>query len=168
MLDLLASSIRPGPPLSWQPPGGGRLAWLVAETATFLGEAERTAPDPLPAPSPEVAALPHGAEAGATSTGTAFYLGVRTLVTAQHVVADCSAVTLADGTALSLLASDADLDVAALMAPDPAPRWLSLADGKRVRLGERVHAAGLPLLQHRRHLDAPDQRKRQRPGRDRR
>jgi serine protease Do len=140
MLNLAASSIRPGPPLAWDLPEGGRLAWLVTETAGFLAEAERTRPD-LPPPPATASLQPDPANA---STGTAFYLAARTLVTAQHVIAGCSRITLADGAELTVLASDAELDVAALMAPDPAPRWLSLAAGGRLRLGQRVHAAGFP------------------------
>ena len=53
-------------------------------------------------------------------------------------------------------------------APARRRRWLSLAAARRPRLGQRVHARGLPLLQHRRHLAAPDRRQRQRAGRRRR
>ena len=52
-----------------------------------------------------------------TTTGTAFYLGARTLVTAGHVVAACDRVSLADGTELAVVATDSALDVAALAAP---------------------------------------------------
>ena len=52
-------------------------------------------------------------------------------------------MTLADGRPLAVLATDRDLDVAALRAPAPGRRWLALSGG-RPRLGERVHAAGFP------------------------
>jgi S1-C subfamily serine protease len=140
-LSLVAGSIRPGPPLTWDLPEHGAMARLVTETEGFVAGAERARPDlPTLAP-PAAAALP---QPGAASTGTAFYLDARTLVTARHVIGDCARVTLAGGTELTLLAEDAELDVAALMAPDPAPRWLSLAEGAGVRLGQRVHAAGFP------------------------
>jgi serine protease Do len=77
------------------------------------------------------------------STGSGFYLGPDILVTAEHVVAACASVTLADGRPVEVLATDRALDVAALRAPAPARRWLSLAE-RRPRLGQRVHAAGFP------------------------
>ena len=122
--------------MPWDLPGGGRLSLIVGETAGFLDKADQSR-----APRPTAAALPGGD--GNASTGTGFYVGARILVTAQHVVDQCPQLALADGTALSLIAADPDLDVAALMAPDRAPSWLSLADG-RLRLGQRVHAAGFP------------------------
>jgi hypothetical protein len=143
-LNLIASSIRPGRPLSWELPAGGQLSTLVSEIAGFVDEA-RAGIALLPAgPSvePRQAALPQ-ADDPLTSTGTGFYLGARILVTAQHVIAGCNRITLAGGAELSVVASDEDLDVAALYAPDPAPRWLSLASGD-LRLGQRVHAAGYP------------------------
>ena len=119
MAGSLASLTRPGT--------------LFAETDPLLGDA--------PA-GPRAAALPRS-EFGGTSTGSGFYLGDSTVVTAEHVVAGCARLTLADGRALELIASDPDLDVAALRAPGAASHWLSLAAGD-LRLGQRVHAAGFP------------------------
>ena len=130
LLALAAGSIRQGPPLPWDLPVSGRLTRLVSETAAFLDG------------SSEGLALPPAAEA--STTGTAFYLSARTLVTAEHVVATCTRVTLADGTGLDLLGADPELDVALLETPRAAPAWLSLAPGDRARLGQRVHAAGFP------------------------
>ena len=56
-LNLMASSIRPGPPLAWDLPAGGRLSALVSETATLFdpaGEEGSTA-------GPGAVALPRGA-----------------------------------------------------------------------------------------------------------
>lgn len=103
-------------------PGGGRAEGWVAAMPAMLP----------PEDAHEVA-----------STGTGFYLGPDILVTAEHVVAACASVTLADGRPLEVLATDPALDVAALRAPAPAARWLSLAQ-RRPRLGQRVHAAGFP------------------------
>ncbi|MFO1210171.1 MAG: serine protease [Amaricoccus sp.] len=141
-LDLIASSIRPGQPEPWDLPRGGRLSALVGETSALLGQADaRAAAHPTPAVlTPRAAGLP-GDEA--TSTGSGFYVSSRVVVTADHVVDGCPRVALADGTELTVVASDADLDVAALMTPERSRSWLSLASGK-VRLGQRVHAAGFP------------------------
>jgi S1-C subfamily serine protease len=128
-LALAAGSIRPGPPLPWDLPAHGRLARIVAATEAWVANGHGLA---VPA------------AADARTTGTAFYLGARTLVTAAHVVAGCGRVTLADGTGLALIAADPDLDIAALAAPRPGPAWLALADRARARLGQRVHAAAFP------------------------
>ena len=139
-LNLIASSISPGEPQPWDLPRGGRLSRLVSETSAFLDHdhAEETRPTPA-------ALTPHAvsADPASSSTGTGFYVGSRLVVTADHVVDGCPRVSLADGTELTVVASDADLDVAALMAPDRSRSWLTLADGG-VRLGQRVHAAGFP------------------------
>ncbi len=141
-LNLVAHSIRPGRPLPWDLPQGGRLSGLVSATEDFLQEAGgKLADGQTPEPAPAPAAVE--GEIGTSSTGTGFYLGARTVVTADHVIAGCNRVTLADGTGLTLIAADPDLDVAALMTPDRARHWLSLATG-RLRLGQRVHAAGFP------------------------
>jgi serine protease Do len=135
-MGLVAASIRPGSPDRWELPPGGRLSRLIAD-AIAPEPGQDTALPPAPG-----AGAPVGAGAG--STGTGFYLGPRTLVTAAHVVEGCARVALADGGDLDLVASDAELDIAVLAAPSPAPRWLSLAPGRAARLGQRVHAVGFP------------------------
>lgn len=136
-LALAAASVTPGRPMPWALPEGGVLTGVVAEARAFLAiEAGATRPRPA------VTALP--ATDAAATTGTGFYLDARTIVTADHVVSGCARLTLADGSALSVLARDPDLDVAALGAARPARRWLSLAAAAPARLGQRVHAAGFP------------------------
>lgn len=154
MLNLAAGSITSGEPAPWLMPQHGRLAAIVAAATDYLqsfgpADAPVALPQPIAAFNPSPLAIPRMAslpavDAVAPSTGTGFYLDPRTVVTAAHVVADCRRVTLADGAELTLIASDADLDVAALVAPRPSSRWLSLADGTRTRLGQRVSAAGFP------------------------
>ncbi len=148
-LTLAAASIRPGQPLPWDLPADGRLTRLVTATAALLGEPEAGSgggSGPRPAALPGVGGatpLPSADFAG-TSTGTGFYLGAETLVTAEHVVSGCARVTLADGRDLAIIAADPDLDVAALRAPAAAAgHWLTLAGGE-LRLGQQVHAAGFP------------------------
>ena len=113
----------------------------MSETSALLDRPRRAAPPRTharrrwprgPAPRDEV-----------SSTGTGFYVVARILVTAHHVVDGCPRVSLADGTELSLVASDPALDIAALMAPDRRAQ-LAVARRRRVRLGQRVHAAGFP------------------------
>ena len=53
VLNLVASSIRPGPPDPWDVSGRGRLGEILSETATFL-----EASDAITVPAPEVTSLP--------------------------------------------------------------------------------------------------------------
>jgi S1-C subfamily serine protease len=79
-----------------------------------------------------------------TASGTGFYLGARTIVTAEHVIAGCTRLTLPDGGPLAVVAADRALDVAVLTAPRPSPVWLTLAPPRGLRLGQRIHALGYP------------------------
>lgn len=140
-LRLAAASIHAGRPEPFELPAGGRLARLIADAAVPVG------PPATPARfDADITALPPG-DAGngfdSGGTGTGFYIAPRLLLTAAHVVADCDAPGLADGTPLEWLASDEALDVAVLRAPRRAARWLSLADDP-LRLGQRVYAIGFP------------------------
>lgn len=123
----------------WRPAPNGTLAAAVAGTAR-LGRALAVPPVPTPA----AVRLPDAD--GTQATGTGFYVSDRVLVTADHVVAGCSRVTLKDGTELALLAADADRDVAAFAAPAPASAWFGLGAPAAPRLGQRVHAAGFPYF----------------------
>lgn len=150
-LRLAAASLHPGAAEPWDLPEGGVLTRLLVATAALIGS-EPTAAAPTASATlasdygAAIAATPALAErddAAVASTGSGFYLGPRVVVTADHVVAGCASLSLADGTPVELVAADPALDVAALRTPRPARRWLSLADGT-LRLGQRVHAAGFP------------------------
>ena len=132
-LTLAAASIRPGQPLPWDLPEDGRLVRLVTAAEAFAASVGLGEPP----------AAPSVAGSAGTSTGTGFYLGAETVVTAEHVVAGCARVTLADGRPLEVVATDPDLDIAALRAPGAARRGLTHAGGE-LRLGQQVHAAGFP------------------------
>jgi S1-C subfamily serine protease len=153
-LNLIAASIRPGPPEVWDLARGGRLERLTELTLKLIEESW-TPPEPVPAPLPEnvarapVAAAPPVTAAVAppaapTASGTGFYLGARTIVTAEHVIAGCAHLTLPDGSALAVAAVDPALDVAVLTSPRPSPVWLTLAPPRGLRLGQRIHALGYP------------------------
>ncbi len=152
-LALTAASLRRGAALTWDMPADGQLAALVDAAIVFLAAAPN-GPDAAAAEA-EPATVAFGPDVGAAQAlppqpeamqgaGTGFYLGERLIVTAEHVIAGCAAVTLADGRPLELVGSDADLDVAALAAPAPAPAWLSLGGAETPRLGQPVHALGFP------------------------
>lgn len=143
--NLIAASVSPGEATPWDLPEDGLLAGFVAGTFDRLAGAEAR-PTPVAAPRPTAEAEDETDAEEMLSTGSGFYLGPRLLVTAAHVVEGCGRLALADGTALELLATDGDLDVAALRAPAPAPAWLRLATGDEIRLGQRVNALGYPYF----------------------
>lgn len=145
MLNLMMSSIHPGRPLPWDLPDGGILTGLVADALAFLDGVEQ----PGDAPGPQAVSRfgDRPGDGDAPGTGTGFYMGARVIVTALHVVEGCSRITLRDGAPLELLAADAELDVAALSAPEPGPGWLTLSAAPVVRLGQPVHALGFPYYQ---------------------
>jgi serine protease Do len=133
-LNLIRASIAAGAPAGWELPEGGLLETVIRDTLDLFGE-------PGEASAAGTAALP---ALPAEASGTGFYVNRHVLVTASHVVAGCGRVGLPDGTELTLLAHDSDLDIAALMAPEPSRSWLSFSPGDRARLGEKVHALGFP------------------------
>lgn len=142
-LALITASIRPGRPLGLELPADGQLADLVALTEMLLVDLERNPSPAVAQAAPAPVAVPVPAFAPAR-TGTGFYVGPRTLVTAAHVVSGCAQVERADGEALDLVAADLDLDLAVLTAPDPAPVWLGLSLATEARLGQRIQALGYP------------------------
>ena len=159
----------PRPAGPWDLPQGGRLSSLVSATAAFLDEA-RGGMAPLPAvvaapAQPSLAALP-GADTAVSSTGTGFYVGSADARHRPHVIADCDRILLADGAELSIVASDPDLDVAALYAPPGAA--LALASPRATCASASACTPPATPTTHRRHLAEPDRRQRQRAGRRRR
>jgi serine protease Do len=90
-----------------------------------------------------------------TSSGTGFYINRDYLVTAAHVVEGCVRMELSDATALEVVRSEPDLDLAVLKVPgDPAVLfepgesdvWLELSPQLDAKLGETVTALGFPYL----------------------
>lgn len=77
-------------------------------------------------------------------SGTGFYIAPTTLVTAAHVIEGCSAVGMADGTALEILAADSSLDVAVLGGATDTGAWLKLSALEVPKLGETVTTLGYP------------------------
>ena len=93
---------------------------------------------PAEAPRPKVSGTLKG-------TGTGFYIAPTTLVTAAHVIEGCTAVGMADGTALEIIAADPSLDVAVLGgASDAGDAWLKLSALEVPKLGEAVTVLGYP------------------------
>jgi len=144
---FVTASIRPGPPPGLDLPAGGWLARTVGLVETLLVDLARGAVPPPDGHSPGAAPVATAAIVpvpAPTRTGTGFYVGPRTLVTAAHVISGCDLVTRADGAPLALIAADPALDLAVLAAPDPAPVWLGLSLEAEARLGQRIQALGYP------------------------
>lgn len=131
------------------------------DTATATGpEGLGTAPGgpaPIRAPdgqSPTEPGLPKVATVAETprpkvsgtikGSGTGFYIAPTTLVTAAHLIEGCSAIGMADGTALEILAADPSLDIAVLGGATDTGAWLKLSALEVPKLGEQVTTLGYP------------------------
>ncbi len=77
-------------------------------------------------------------------SGSGFYIGPTTLVTAAHVVEGCRAVAMSDGTPLDIVAADSTLDVAVLTGATDAGAWLKLSALEVPKLGETITVLGFP------------------------
>ncbi|WP_179378275.1 S1 family peptidase [Jannaschia marina] len=95
-------------------------------------------------PEPEAPRVTTTSEPRIVSSGTGFYIGPGDVVTAAHVVAGCSRLTLEDGTPLTPIASDTGLDLAVLGSGARSPDWIEIAGDIPVRLGAGVTAIGFP------------------------
>lgn len=128
--------VMPGQGMAQPGPGGG-LAAL---------------PQSKPPPLPRVASAPGGPRPGprqAVSSGTGFVVAPRAVMTNQHVVQGCSAMTarLPDGRDIqaTVIASDERRDLALLRTDaDPGP-VLSFRRAADVRRGENIVTYGFPL-----------------------
>ncbi len=109
---------------------------------------DESGPLPLPGPDPEPGPAPEPDKPKVTGTimasGTGFYIGPTTLVTAAHVVDGCRAVAMIDGTPLEIINSDSSLDLAVLSGATDAGYWLKLSALEVPKLGEQVTALGYP------------------------
>lgn len=131
------------PPLGTPAPGGTEVAEGPAPVRA-PGTDEPPAATTEPPPT-EVAEAPKPKVSGTLkSSGSGFYIAPTTLVTAAHVIEGCSAVALADGTPLEIMAADATLDVAVLGGATDAGVWLKLSALEVAKLGEAVTALGYP------------------------
>lgn len=99
---------------------------------------------------PDVAALVLSEALELNATGTGFFINDQgNVITNQHVVEQCLAVTIAvNGETLisDLIISDADHDIAVLSTDRPQAHFARFNDSPRgERLGEEVMALGYPL-----------------------
>jgi S1-C subfamily serine protease len=141
LMNLMRASLRLGGTMRWDLPAGGRLEALIDATLD-LSERLDMATASASATPRTTRLTDEGAEVAASGTG--FFVTDRVLVTAAHVVGECAAIGLVDGTPLRLIAEDRALDVAALVSGPSRPAWLPLAPEAPARLGQQVHALGFP------------------------
>lgn len=153
-LNLVASGIRVGNPRDWQFPEDGVLYQVILQGAALAAAKEKeqsgSKADKSKSPEPETpaTATPETATpvlAGSpASTGTGFYINNTDIVTAEHVISDCARITTRDGTSLTLIDTDAGLDIAALTSPQRSKVWLAMSESVVPNLGQKVFAIGYP------------------------
>lgn len=141
-LAVIAGSIQRGRGEELGLPPGGVLAGLMRPAAAAAPPASARPASPV-APPPAA-----GSDAldRARGSGTGFYLNATDLLTASHVVHDCAGLSLQDGTPLTVVADDPDLDLAVITGSGRATGWLRLRLGPAPVLGEPVTALGYPYL----------------------
>lgn len=141
MLHAISSSIHYGAPRSWDIPKNSLLDRVIKQGLTVIREKNTPTESPPGSntykPSPNNKNIP-------TSIGTAFYINNTDLVTAEHVVSQCSLVTLINGVKLDLISSDKNIDLAILNSPTRSRHWLPLSITGKALLGEQVYALGYP------------------------
>jgi S1-C subfamily serine protease len=139
--DLIASSMQWGTAPDLAPRPGGPLEAVMIRP---LAPPDLSQLPGRPQPPPKV--VPPMAPATAlVGTGTGFYVNNTDIVTAAHVVENCRETRLEDGSALRLLGSDPELDLAVLSAEHRSDAWLPIAAAEGPRLGEPVFALGFPF-----------------------
>jgi S1-C subfamily serine protease len=82
-------------------------------------------------------------------TGTGFVVNKYYVVTAEHVLEDCNAVSIRHGNrniGAQTVATDTSNDLGLIRLKKPIGNTAKLRGGKRVRLGERVANYGYPLF----------------------
>ncbi|WP_371156379.1 trypsin-like peptidase domain-containing protein [Jannaschia sp. 2305UL9-9] len=99
----------------------------------------------LTVPPPDSAATPSGKSGDyPAGSGTGFYVNATNIVTADHVIAGCSRLTLVDGSEVTRIAHDPATDLAVLRATRRSGDWLAISNSQQVRLGAPVLAIGFP------------------------
>ncbi len=140
-LSLIAGSFLREPGIVLAPEPGGRLDRIVTGMSPSRTPPPRIETRPLPDPSP---GGNHGRrqwdrDAGG---GTGTYVNSVDLVTAAHVLGDCAAPQLADGSPLSVLARDETLGVAVLTGERRSRDWIAFDRRGDLRKGDAILAVG--------------------------
>ncbi|GAA3715642.1 hypothetical protein GCM10022421_24090 [Oceanisphaera sediminis] len=143
MLSAISSGIYFGPPRSWDIPEGSLISRVVNEGLVLLGEVGKKSPSNQQANTKKETTNVNKKQP--SGFGTAFYINNTDLITAEHVVANCSAISLKDGTNLNVISTDESIDLAILSSPHQRSQaWLPVASTGKAVLGEQVYALGYP------------------------
>lgn len=141
MLNAISSSIHYGAPRSWDIPKDSLLDRIMKQGFSLISKSNAETEEPHSShtnkPSSTNTISP-------TSIGTAFYINNTDLVTAEHIISQCTAITLSNGIKLNLISSDKSIDLAVLNSPIRSHHWLPLSMTGKANLGEQVYALGYP------------------------
>ncbi len=139
---LIAGSIQRGRGLGLVLPPQGVLAGFmnipVASQDQPNQEGRKLTEAPQPAPS--------AISGNLAGTGTGFFINNTDIVTAEHVVSGCTRLSLKDGSPLTVIQSNANLDLSVLSSTKRSNVWLELSSDIDAHLGETVMALGYPYL----------------------
>ncbi len=141
-LAVIAGSIQRGYGLELALPPQGLLASLMQISVAQESLPVQPDPQPVAVHQPETPSIA-GNLAG---TGTGFFINNTDIVTAEHVVNGCARLTLKDGSPLSLIAGNQNLDLAVMSSSERSNVWLELSADVNAHLGETVMALGFPYL----------------------
>ena len=139
---LMAGSIQRGQGLALELPPQGLLARMMQAPVAQQTPATQTDRKPQETPQPVQPTM----TGNLASTGTGFFINNTDIVTAEHVVNSCARLSLKDGSPLTMIASNDDLDLAVLSSVARSNAWLELSADVNPHLGETVMALGYPYL----------------------
>jgi serine protease Do len=139
---LIAGSIQRGYGLELELPSEGLLASMIQNSGAKQNPPSQVEGNASSAVDPATPAL-SGKLAG---SGTGFFINNTDIVTAEHVVTGCVRLSLMDGSPLTPISSNADLDLAVVSSARRSDVWLELSADVVAHLGETVMALGYPYL----------------------
>ncbi len=139
---LMAGSIQRGRGLALELPPQGLLASMLQSSGIKQNPPSQVEGNASSTVDPAGPALPGELE----GSGTGFFINNTDVVTAEHVVTGCVRLSLMDGSPLTLISSNADLDLAVVSSARRSDVWLELSSDVVAHLGETVMALGYPYL----------------------
>ena len=139
---LMAGSIQRGRGLGLELPPQGLLAGMIQIPLARQDPPNQSERRPTETLQP----LQPASQGKIIGTGTGFFINNTDIVTAEHVVSGCAWLSLKDGSPLTLIQSNDDLDLAVMSSTKRSNVWLELSSDVNAHLGETVMALGYPYL----------------------